>query len=82
MKLALLILLAILPVAALATQTGQESAGDAGQEAVTDTTQVKSAVPAQAQDAVIDDPIDPLPVSKKKCLAVDKHGFCSQWATN
>ena len=82
MKLTLLILLTMMPVAALATQTGQESTGDTMVPAVSDNTPQKPAISKQVQDGAMDDPIDPLPISKKKCLAVDKNGFCSQWATN
>jgi len=75
MKLTILILLAIMPVAALATQTGQESVGDTKPQMVSDNTQQKPAVSPQMQD----DPLDPLPISKQKCLAVNKDGYCTQW---
>lgn len=82
MKLSLLIMLAVLPVATVAAQTSQESPADTQHEAVSNTSQPKPAISTQADDTAIDDPIDPLPISKKKCLAVDAHGFCSQWATH
>jgi hypothetical protein len=78
MKLTALILLAILPVAALAVQTGDDSTSDAQHQMVNDTAQQRPAISAQTQE----DPLDPLPISKKKCLAVNKDGYCTQWAAN
>lgn len=78
MKYVLFILFSILPVAVLAAGTGQDSAAAAGAQAASDA----KPSPGQAQPAFTYEMIDPLPVSGKKCLAVDKKGFCSQWATN
>lgn len=79
MKPALLVLLSVLPVAALAAPDSPNSAVDAGHIAAVSANGQQNAAPVAAST---DEVIDPLPVSTKKCMAVDKKGFCSQWAPN
>ncbi|MCG5074109.1 hypothetical protein [Paraburkholderia tagetis] len=76
MKLILFVLPAILPAVVLAAQPAQDA---------TDNTERVSAganmpeKPASVSDVAIYGGNDSLAISKKKCLAVDKHGFCAKW---
>ncbi|QBQ99828.1 hypothetical protein [Paraburkholderia pallida] len=76
MKLALLVLPAILPVIALAAQPDQGSTVKTERVSASANVQEK---PAADSDVIIYGGNDSLPISKKKCLAVDKNGFCTKW---